>query len=300
MTDVQVAAGPDVAPRLDFESDRKETDRAEIHLDGALVLVGCGKQKRDPGDPTDLHVASVGPDEPMTSLPNADTGPAWPARELYTSTYFGVRREFADLVTAWTRNYDADGWAVLSAKHGVVPHDRDLKYYDKRIDDLGDDPTDPDHRVTNPYGRRRPDGEKIVTEMDQWAATVAASLCKWVARFRPRKARPWENDANQLLVLAGQDYIEPLRERGVFEYGICRMAGDPNEGYTFPLEPRFLFEEIPAGGIGEQMGWMSDAIGRLEPVVNDRPGTEQTELVSSSSTSTREERPGAGRSGGGR
>jgi hypothetical protein len=282
-TNIQVSTGADTGPTLDFESDRRDTDREEVYLDGTLVLVGCGKSKRDPEDPQDLHAASVGPEEPMTTLPGADTGPAWPARDLYTSNYFAAKRDLADLVTAWARGYDTGRWAVLSAEHAVVPHHHDLKYYDTSIDDLGDDPTDPEHRVSNSFRQRRPDGQEIVTEMDRWAANVAASLSKWVAGFRPRRAKPWENDATELLVLAGQDYIDPLRERGVFEYGISRMTGDPNEGYTFPLEPRFLFEEIPAGGNGEQMGWMSSAIEKLEPLVSEQAQTEQATLATNRS-----------------
>lgn len=275
---------PDNGPGIGFSPDREDTKRDSIYLDGTLVLVGCGEDKRDPEDEADLHAASVGPDEPMTDLPGADTGPAWRAEDLYTSSYFGVKREFAEVVTGWARGYGAGQWAVLSAEHGVVPHWKDLKYYDTSIDDLGDDPTDPDDRVRNQYGRRRPDGQEIVTEMDQWAAQVAAGLAKWVAGFRERRATPWENDAGELLVLAGQDYINPLRERGVFEFGIARMSGNPNEGYTFPLETRYLFEEIPAGGNGEQMGWMSDVIDRLEPLVTSEPETEQATLGPTTTT----------------
>jgi hypothetical protein len=82
-------------------------------------------------------------------------------------------------------------------------------------------------------------------------------------------ADPWESDANTLLVLAGQDYVEPLRKRGVFEYGISRMTGDPNAGFTLPVETRFLFEELDAGGIGEQMAWLSDAVDRLDHAAED-------------------------------
>jgi hypothetical protein len=279
MTDaIRVDVGSDPGPSLDFEADREDTERRDLYLDGSLVLVGCGKDKRDPEDESDLHVASVGPNEPMTSLPGADTGPAWEARDLYTSSYFGVKANLADLVTTWAQGYDADPWAVLSAEHAVVPCTRNLKYYDTSIDDIGDDPNEPDDRVKNSYGRRRPDGQEIVTEMDAWSADVASSLCRWVASFRERRAEPWENDAQELIVLAGQDYIQPLRDRGVFEYGISRMAGNPNEGYTFPLKPRYLFEEIPAGGNGDQMGWMSSAIEELEPLVTGEPETEQVAL----------------------
>lgn len=281
---IQVGVDSETGPRIGFESDRKQTDREEVYLDGTLVLVGCGKAKRDPDDPLDLHAASTAPNEPMSSLPGADTGPAWRAEDLYTSTYFGVKREFAEIVTAWARGYDGGPWGILSAEHGVVPHWQELKPYDTSIDDIGDDPFNADHRVeSNAFGRRRPDGQEIVTEMDKWAATVATSLCKWVAGFREQGAAPWTNDANELLVLAGQDYIAPLRERGVFEYGISRMSGNPNEGFKFPLEPRYLFEVIPAGGNGEQMGWMSEAIERLEPLVNDSVGAEQATLVSDGS-----------------
>lgn len=278
MADVQVTVQPDVGPTIGFDSEFEDTDRREIYLQKTLVLVGCGKDKRDPNDPTDLHLASVGPDEPMTDIPGGETGPAWRSEDLYTSTYFGVKREFAELVTSWARGYDAGPWSVLSAEHGAVQNWELLKPYDTTIEDLGGDPTNPDHHVRNPFCRRRPDGQEIVTEMDHWAAKVATNLCRWVASYRPRRAKPWENDANELLVLAGKKYIEPLQERGVFEYGISRMTGDPNQGPKFPLQTRFLFDEIDAGGIGEQMGWMSEVIGQLEPLVNDKDESEQSTL----------------------
>lgn len=279
MTDVQVTVGPEGGPGIEIGSDRRETDDDEtVYLDGTLVLVGCGKTKRDPEDPTDLHVASVPPGESIRGGHNGPTGPAWRAEDLYTSTYFGVKREFAETVTQWTQSRDAAGWAVLSAEHGVVPHWKNLTPYDTSIDDLGDDPMNPDHRVRNSYRRRRPDGQEIVTEVDQWATTVAYSLCKWVASFRDLGADPWENDADTLLVLAGQDYLQPLRERGVFEYGIARMAGNPNEGYTFPLRTRYLFEEISAGGNGEQMGWLSNAIDTLDAALPEGDTGAQAEF----------------------
>lgn len=269
------------APSLQLPKTR-DTDRDSIYLDGTLVLVGCGKAKRDPDNAVDLHAANVGPGEPMTDLPGAETGPAWRAEDLYTSTYFGVKREFAEVVTQWAAARDGTPWTILSAEHGIVPHWKPLTPYDTSIKDLGDDPTNPAHRVNNSWRRRRPDGAEIVTEMDQWAATVAYGIGKWIAQFRPRRAKPWENDANTLLVLAGQGCIEPLRERGVFEYGIARMSGNPNRGYTLPVRTRYLFEEIDADGIGEQMGWLSDVIDRLQPLVNDRAATEQTILEPSS------------------
>lgn len=287
LTGPQATTAPDAGPRIEIDPESRLADIEDLYLDGTLVLVGCGKAKRDPEDPADLHLASIGPNENFGPTWTDETGPAWRAADLYTSSYFAVKRNLAELITRWVPDPGTNnlgGWAILSAEHHVLHPWEDVKYYDKRIDDIGDDPTNPDHHVENRFGLRRPDGQEIVTEMDQWAAMVAYGLASWIASFREQGALPWEVDANTLLVLAGQDYITPLRERGVFEYGIDRMTGNPNEGRgpdgrpQFPLRTRFLFEEIPAGGNGEQMAWMSDAVDQLEPLVSDRDAGEQREL----------------------
>jgi len=239
----------------------------DVYLDGTLVLVGCGKAKRDPEDPVDLHEAVVGPDEKVRK--HGPSGPAWRAEDLYTSTYFSAKREFAETVTQWASGRDGWPWSILSAEHDVLPPWKPVPPYDTTIDDLGGDETNPDHWVRNSYNRRRPDGREIVTELDKWAASVATGLARWTACFREQGAPRSECDANTLLVLAGEKYVEPLRDRGVFEYGISRMTGDPNHGFTLPVETRFLFEEIDAGGIGEQMAWLSDAVDRLDHEASD-------------------------------
>jgi hypothetical protein len=63
-----------------------------------VVLVGCGDAKRD-------HAA--------------------PARDLYTSTFFGLKRNYAETV--------GDYWYVLSAEHGLVPPNKVLEPYDTEI-----------------------------------------------------------------------------------------------------------------------------------------------------------------------
>jgi len=68
------------------------------------VIVGCGKQKRD--HPTE-------------------------ARDLYTSTYFGAKRTYAEAVGDW--------WHILSAKHGIIPPDYVIDPYDVTVSDLTDD-----------------------------------------------------------------------------------------------------------------------------------------------------------------
>jgi hypothetical protein len=241
------------------------SDLSDIYEHGALALIGCGASKRDPTDEDDLRVASVGPDESFGPDWMDETGPAWKARDLYTSNYFHLKKQFAKRTAGVEGGRDGTSpWAILSAKHHVLMPWEDVKYYNKSIDDLGDDETNPDHRVDNPYSLRRPDGREIVTELDQWTRLVAFGLMRWIASFRAVRDPPETTNAQTLFILAGQDYINPLRDHGVFKYGISRMTGNPNQLTEFPLHPRFLFEESDAAGNGEQMSWLSDAVDRLD------------------------------------
>lgn len=241
------------------------SDLSDIYERGTLVLIGCGAAKRDPSDEDDLQVASVGPDESFGPDWTDETGPAWEARDLYTSNYFHLKKQFARRITGVERSRDgASPWAILSAKHHILMPWEAVKYYNKSIDDLGDDETNPDHRVENPYGLRQPDGREIVTELDQWTRLVAFGLINWITSFHAVRDPPETTNAYSLFILAGQDYINPLRDRGVFKYGTSRMTGSPNQLTEFLLEPRFLFEEINNDGIGDQMSWLSDAINRLD------------------------------------
>jgi len=278
VTPVQTDAGT-TSPTADLslgDADPTIADLEDIYLDGTLVLVGCGAAKRDPEDPVDLHAAVVSPDEQVRK--HGPKGPAWEARDLYVSNYFRGNRELAETITRWTGD-PTTGWAILSAEHGVLEPWMPTTLYDTSIDDIGDDPTNPDHRVDNRWGRRRPDGREIVTEMDRWAADVATGLMRWIAGYRDDGAAPWDVNASTLLVLAGQKYLDPLRERGVFEYGIARMGGDPNVGYTQPLETRYLFEQFDDHeGMGDHMSWVSDATARLQDEIRDYDDTAQAEV----------------------
>lgn len=270
MAGVEITADSETGPALSFGPEEEDTDRPDIYLDGTLVLVGCGKQKRDPTDPTDLHVAAVGPDEEFRQ----GTGPAWRAEDLYTHWYFQAKADFAETVSAWSNDVadGTPGWAVLSAEHGVLMPFAKVKRYDTTIEDLGGDETNPEHHVRNVYGRRRPDGREIVTERDKWAAQVAYGLAKWQAAFRETAALGAAR-ANTLLVLAGQSYIEPLRERGVFEYGIAKMAKPGGGGPLLPVDrTRYLFEELDAGGNGQQGSWLHEARDAVEAHRSDSAG----------------------------
>lgn len=259
--------------------DATDGDREPVFLDGTLVLVGCGNAKRDPADPDDVAAATTAPGETTGTVPGGKTGPAWPAQDLYTSAYFSLKADFAQTATEWADDHDTPAWSILSAKHGVANPNREVTPYDTTVADLGADPTNPDHRVDNPNGLRRPDGRQVVTEMDMWARQVAHDLTRWVAQFRPDDGRPWENEANELLILAGRDYINALQERGVFEYGTARMGGNPNDGVKFPLKVRGLFDNIGANGNGQQMAWLSDDVDRMEKGLPQRHPAEQVTLA---------------------
>ena len=146
-----------------------------------LVIVGCGAAKRDPGE-------------------------TYPAKELYTSTYFQKKREFAETC--------GDRWMILSAEHGLVPPTADLRPYETSIDDLEND------------------------EIAQLAHEVNEALTEWIADTESRVCT-----VEEIVVLAGQRYVDPLCWHEVFTAGV---------------EPtvRFPFQEGDLGGIGEQMAWL--------------------------------------------
>jgi len=168
------------------------------------VIVGCGSAKRD-----------------RELVPGKLRVKRYPAKDLYTSTYFKKKREYAETV--------GDQWMILSALHGLIPPGEKIKPYNVSIDDLDDD------------------------RLDNLAHRVGMTLIEWVS---------WEQQKNnvveEIVVLAGRKYVEPLREREAFDAGI-----EPR--VTFPLQQNDL------GGIGEQMGWLN---GRVKA-----ENHEQTALV---------------------
>lgn len=60
----------------------------------------------------------------------ADVDEAIPARELYTSNYFQLKREYAETT--------CDGWFIVSAEHGVLSPDAEIEPYDTAISKLSD------------------------------------------------------------------------------------------------------------------------------------------------------------------
>lgn len=161
--------GANALPAFDSQTRRQFASLDDVYLDGTLVLIGCGSAKRHPDDRADLATAAVQPGETCYLNGVETSGPAWQARDLYTSPYYRVKREFAELVSQWARDHpnEASPWAILSAEHGILPPWKVVARYETELDDIGGDETDPDHWVRNTYARRRPDGREIVTERDR-------------------------------------------------------------------------------------------------------------------------------------
>lgn len=127
-----------------------------------FVIVGCGKAKREP-ELVDgqLRVRR------------------WPAKELYTSTYFAKKGEYGEVV--------GDQWMILSAEHGLLPPDERIEPYETSIDDLDEE------------------------ELDRLAHAVGMELVEWVAWEQSKGV-----DVDEIVVLAGRRYLESLRDREAF------------------------------------------------------------------------------------
>lgn len=128
-----------------------------------FVIVGCGSAKRDERSA---------------------------AKDLYTSTYFGKKREFAEAV--------GDQWMILSAKHGLISPESEFAPYDTTIDDLHED------------------------ELDELAFSVGMTLIDWIEWERGS-----DSDVRKVIVLAGRKYLDPLRERETFAAGVEPLVRFP-------------------------------------------------------------------------
>lgn len=76
-----------------------DTDHGPATDQRTLALVGCGAAKQD-----------LSPTEVV------------PAKDLYTSNYFALKRRYAELY--------ADEWGILSAEHGYIDADTRICTYD--------------------------------------------------------------------------------------------------------------------------------------------------------------------------
>lgn len=118
-----------------------------------IALVGCGKSKVD-----------------------VEKGETVPAKDLYDSNYFGLRREYAETC--------CDDWRILSAEHRLLSPDEEIEPYDASL---------------NP----RSDSYIGDYEAGRWAVRTGMEFQTW-ASFQAIHAH--------YVVLAGEDYVGHIEE----------------------------------------------------------------------------------------
>lgn len=199
-------------------------------------MVGCGQQKQET-------------DEPV------------PAKNLYTSSYFSCKRRYAEAVSTPGEHAPdgTTGWTILSAEYDVLWPHIEVEPYDTTIGDLAEReaPVAPDAYQHTRYPWDEPLYE---TALDFWTRRVHYGLASWLGM---KSGFPEEEPhCKRLYVLAGGRYVDPLRERDVFE--------------PFPWVTRFPFQEYDFAGIGEQMQWLTEEAARFE---QDRPDETRQQAV---------------------
>lgn len=202
---------------------------------GVFVLTGCSQSKKQT-------------DEPISAC------------ELYDSVYWDKKRELSDAIVEWSDPPTA-AWNILSAEHGVLPPMREIEAYDTSIEDLRGEPLgwDSPHIL--------PNGTRVTTKLDWWAHCVRGRLIDWLrAPFRADQYAERRTPCGELVILLGERYLDPLRERGVFT-GIPEsihtdgLAGKHTiEGLT---RVRYAFQEHDFSGNGKQMHWMKQRAEEL-------------------------------------
>ena len=199
---------------------------------GRFVLIGCGAAKAS---------------ETME------------ARDLYTSSYFAVKRQYAEAAVQWARTADrqANSWGILSAEHAVLMPRLEVEPYDTTIDDLRGVP------IQGEPAYELPSGKSVETELDRWAMRVHSSLGDWLRR--PYAADQQESPCRELVVLAGSDYVAALRERDIFTGRPTALRTGRSTYRALPPKAtvRFPFQERDFDGMFEQMAWLSDRVDEL-------------------------------------
>jgi hypothetical protein len=143
------------------------------------------------------------------------------AAVLYTSVYFALKREYAERMCEY--------WYILSAKHALYHPFCIMKPYDVQLTRSG----------------FAGDDEPAFDSVDAWADAVLEQLQEKLEYL----ANSSGNDAvDEVVVLAGQAYVEPLRD------GLDALD----------VSVRYPFDRT--SGIGEQMGWLNESTDETEPV----------------------------------
>ena len=194
------------------------------------------------------------------------------ARDLYTSSYFAVKRQYAEAAVQWARTADrkANTWAILSAEHGVLLPRQEVDPYDTTIDDLRGVP------IAGESAYELPSGDPVETELDRWAMRVHSALGDWLRR--PYAADQQESPCRELVVLAGSDYVDALRERDIFSRRPTAIRTGRETYRALPPKAtvRFPFQERDFGGMFDQMEWLSSRVDELESAAAPARRTELT------------------------
>jgi hypothetical protein len=96
------------------------------------------------------------------------------AQDLYTSTYFELKKQYAETV--------CDTWYILSAKHGVILPEKQIEDYDTTVKDMTED------------------------ETREWAEQVYQDLHSWTDELASEEYE----GPHRIVWLAGEDYIQPV------------------------------------------------------------------------------------------
>jgi hypothetical protein len=225
--------------------------KATLDCSNTVALLGCGKSKRSPINTTEDEEALV-----QTQLGVSETGPqTWQARKLYTSVYFAKKRDFGDYITQWADDAEQYRMAILSAKHYVVPHRNQLEHYNQSIKDISKSALT--HSISDDL--TAVDGSSIETDYDLWVRNVTISMQEWLSTLTSTLPQhKYDPHSLKVAILAGSDYTKPLKE-SVFEYGLSNLSVEyDNRDWITTVTPRYIFDEIQAGGNGDQMGWLND------------------------------------------
>lgn len=235
---------------VDARKTLSNISRGHVCIDGAGYGMGYCQRARDAiadhRDRDPLTLVAVGcsgskhdPDEPV------------PASELYRGAYWSCKRDYGETVGA--------DWCIISAQHAVLSPTQRVDSYERVPDDLEGVPVDSDKRL--------PNGDEVMTLLDQWAVRVYEGLSRWL-RDTANGIDPCDVE---LEVLLGRTYRDPLEDRGVFE----RLQATGDMTVSFPFQE----VEQAQGGNGNQMGWMTDEVASATAVATDggRTGTAENE-----------------------
>jgi len=125
-----------------------------------------------------------------------------PAEDLYTSQYFKSKKEYA--------NEKAFTWFVLSAEYGLIQHKEEIESYDTTIKDVDE---------------------------EEWSKLVEKQFEHFMDFFDS-----FEEEIEEIIILAGQDYIEPIKP-------LLKES---------PYPVSYPFDET--NGIGEQLKLLKEGV----------------------------------------